>query len=91
MTKKTGIHCFVGGKVQGVWYRATTKEVADQLGITGFAKNLPDGQVEIMAFGEEAALAQLRNWMKDGPPKAMVTELTCEEIGWQAYTGFKVL
>jgi acylphosphatase len=83
------IHCFVSGKVQGVWFRASTKEQADNLGVTGWVRNLPDGRVEVMAAGERQKLASLHTWLQHGPRLAKVTHLTYEECPWQAFAGFK--
>lgn len=85
------IQAFVAGKVQGVWFRASTKTEADQLGIKGFAKNLPDGRVEVIACGEKDKIAILIDWLKKGPRLAEVTEFSCEEIECQIYDDFKVL
>ena len=62
----------VTGRVQGVFFRASTRERAMQLGVTGYAKNLPDGSVEVLAVGSEAAVAQLATWLWQGPPAASV-------------------
>jgi acylphosphatase len=80
--KKSGMHCFVSGKVQGVWYRASTQEQANSLGLTGWAKNLPDGRVEVLAFGERDQLLMLHEWLKVGPELAKVTDVTFEEIAY---------
>lgn len=91
MEEKSGLHCFVSGKVQGVWFRASTCDEAQKLGLTGWAKNLPDGRVEVMAFGDKASLQQLLTWLRKGPALAKVSELTYEELDWQVYTGFRTL
>ena len=88
MTNRLCIHCVVSGKVQGVWFRASTKEQADRLAITGFAKNLPDGRVEVFACGERENIAELAAWLKHGPALAEVTETVCDEKPWQAMEGF---
>lgn len=85
------IHCYVAGRVQGVWFRASTKEQADQLGITGWARNLPDGRVEVIAYGEKDQLKKLHEWLKCGPRLAKITDLSYEELPWQEYKGFDVL
>lgn len=64
--------CFVSGKVQGVFYRASTAERARALGLTGYAKNLPDGRVEVLACGDEAKVDELIHWLWKGPPAAQV-------------------
>ncbi|MFH0834385.1 MAG: acylphosphatase [Patescibacteria group bacterium] len=68
----------VSGKVQGVWYRASTASVARDLGLKGFAKNLPDGSVEIIAVGEKARLEKLRKWCELGPAHAQVDSVSEE-------------
>lgn len=67
---------FVSGKVQGVFYRASTVRVAEQLKLRGFARNRPDGRVEVLAVGDPASLEALLNWLRQGPPLARVTDVT---------------
>jgi len=86
---KICIHCFISGRVQGVWYRASTQKEAQKLGITGWARNLPDGRVEVMACGEPAQLAKLHAWLKRGPTLAEVSEVTYEELVVQEFDGFE--
>ena len=62
----------VSGKVQGVWFRAATRERALALGLRGHATNLPDGTVQVLAAGEAAALDALASWLRQGPPLARV-------------------
>ena len=69
--------CLVSGRVQGVWYRATVQREAQSLGVTGYAKNLPDGRVEVLACGEAAALESLRRFLWQGPPAAQVDAVEC--------------
>ena len=70
----------VHGKVQGVWYRASTQEVARSLGLRGWVRNLPSGEVEILAQGEEKAIRELIDWCHHGPPAAKVTKV---EVEWE--------
>lgn len=63
---------FVSGRVQGVWYRAATQQKALGLGLTGHAKNLPDGRVEVLACGADDNVAELEQWLWQGPPQAEV-------------------
>lgn len=65
----------VKGRVQGVWFRESTRRFAEPLGITGHAVNLPNGDVEVLAIGDERAIAELHEWLKDGPTHARVTEV----------------
>jgi acylphosphatase len=62
----------VTGKVQGVFFRASTKETAVSLGLHGYAKNLPDGQVEVMLQGETKHVQTLVDWLQTGPKLARV-------------------
>lgn len=62
----------VSGRVQGVFYRASTREQAQRLGLTGHARNLPDGRVEVVAHGSAEALDALERWLWQGPPAATV-------------------
>jgi acylphosphatase len=63
---------FVGGKVQGVWFRASAREQAVRLGLRGYAKNLDDGRVEVLAIGDDQEIAALEKWLWQGPRLANV-------------------
>ncbi|QGW64290.1 acylphosphatase [Lysobacter soli] len=65
----------VSGKVQGVFFRASVRDRAQALGLRGFAKNLPDGRVEVLAAGDDAAIDELAAWLREGPPMARVDDL----------------
>jgi acylphosphatase len=71
---------FVSGRVQGVWYRAATAERAAALGVAGYAANLPDGRVEVLAVGDPDAVARLLEWLQRGPPLAQVTAVDVEDV-----------
>ncbi len=71
----------VQGKVQGVWFRASAKETADQLGVKGWVKNLPEGGVEIDAWGGAEAVESFIGWCSHGPPGARVTRTDIKELG----------
>jgi acylphosphatase len=68
-------HAIILGRVQGVYYRAMAREHAKALGIKGYAKNLPDGSVELDAQGEEESLRDLLRWCQHGPPGARVDDV----------------
>ena len=70
----------VGGRVQGVGFRYATVREARQLNLRGFARNLPDGRVEIVAHGPEADVDRLANWCRKGPPAAQVTSFESEDL-----------
>ena len=68
----------VSGRVQGVFFRASAREEALRLGITGFARNLDDGCVEVLACGSDEALAALERWLQHGPRLAQVSAVKRE-------------
>jgi acylphosphatase len=72
---KTQVHVVISGTVQGVWYRASTKVMAEQLGLTGWVKNRPDGCVEAVFEGEEQKVKEMVAWCWQGPPNAKVTDV----------------
>ena len=69
----------MSGRVQGVFYRASTRNRAEVLGVAGYARNLPDGSVEVLACGDEAAVMALCDWLWQGSPASHVTAVTVEE------------
>ncbi len=82
---------WVSGRVQGVFYRATCVRKAESLGLKGFARNLPDGRVEVLACGEQATVERFIAWLWEGSPASKVTgvETTpCDESEAQRLTGF---
>jgi acylphosphatase len=72
--------CWVAGRVQGVFYRASTARRAAELGVTGFARNLHDGRVEVLACGEPAAVQMLCDWLWQGSPASHVTAVEVEDV-----------
>jgi acylphosphatase len=72
--------CVISGRVQGVYYRASARERARAAGIGGHARNLPDGSVEVLACGDEAAVLQFIEWLWIGPIAAKVTQVSCETV-----------
>jgi acylphosphatase len=88
---KTCLHAFVAGKVQGVFYRDSTRRKALELEINGWVRNLPDGRVEVLACGDKENLQILQEWLKEGPPAAEVSELIVDELAWQEHTDFLIL
>lgn len=81
----------VKGKVQGVFYRATCKAVADQLGVKGFVLNQPDGSVYIEAEADNFELEALLEFCQEGPDRAEVVEISAEEAPLQGFKNFEVL
>lgn len=72
------IRCVVSGRVQGVFFRASTRRQAQRLGLTGYARNIADGSVEVLACGEVSAVEALQQWLQLGPSAARVSEVRCE-------------
>jgi acylphosphatase len=85
------IHLTVKGKVQGVFYRATAKDVAEGMHITGWVKNTDDGDVEIVATGSKDQLEKLVEWCKKGPSKAIVTNVIVENKEEEHFKNFQVI
>jgi len=92
MPKLVRAHLFVEGIVQGVFFRAHTRDVARENNVKGFVRNLPDGRVEVLLEGEEDKVMRVIEFCKKGPPGALVTNV---EIIWEEYKGeykdFKIL
>jgi acylphosphatase len=86
------LHLIIKGKVQGVYYRQSTKQKAEELGIFGYVKNLVSGDVEIMAQGEEEKLNSLLDWCRRGPQMAKVTNIkhTLKETANKKYSSFNI-
>ncbi|MEL6556795.1 MAG: acylphosphatase [Bacteroidota bacterium] len=78
VVKYAEIHCF--GLVQGVFYRASTKEQANRLGLKGWVKNLPDSSVLINVYGKSSAVNDLINWCKKGPFLAKVSKVEVSDL-----------
>lgn len=79
----------IKGRVQGVFFRDSTRRVAESLGLTGHAINLADGDVEVLACGATDALDKLESWLQDGPPLSKVTNVLAENIESPEITGFR--
>jgi acylphosphatase len=85
---KVCVRCLVSGLVQGVFYRASARQKARELGVTGWARNLPDGRVEVLACGEQAAVEALCAWLRQGPSAAKVTDLACNAVEYRELPDF---
>lgn len=85
------IHCTISGKVQGVFFRAFSRELARDLHLTGWVRNNRDGTVEIVAQGDEEKLAKLKDKLRQGPPSARVIRVDCEQQdNAETYQEFKL-
>ena len=80
--------CVVAGQVQGVFFRASTRDKARELGVSGEARNLPDGTVEVVMTGTPRQLDALCDWLRRGPPQASVSRLDCRDTALTPYRGF---
>jgi acylphosphatase len=78
------IHVIVSGRVQGVAFRYFAENRANELGLTGWVRNLYDGRVEVLAEGERAGLERLLDLLREGPRMARVEEL---DVEWREHTG----
>jgi acylphosphatase len=74
------VRFYISGRVQGVFFRVSTRDQARVLGLTGAVSNLPDGRVAVTACGPPAALDSLQQWLWEGPPQAAVSEVQREVI-----------
>jgi len=90
-TKMKHINITVKGKVQGVFYRASTKAVADQLGVKGYVKNEPNGDVTIEAEGDNIALEMFLEWCHEGPEHAIVNLVESHEGELKNYRNFELV
>jgi acylphosphatase len=84
MPEEKRVHIFVGGRVQGVFFRQNTFYKAKELGVFGFVRNLPDGRVEAVFEGKKDKVEKMIEWMRVGPKYAKVENC---EIFWEDYKG----
>ena len=80
---KVRAHVYISGRVQGVFFRDSTRHLARQYGVAGWVRNLPDGRVEAVFEGEKDAVQRLVDWCHQGPPGARVDRV---DVEWQEYT-----
>lgn len=85
------LHIIVKGKVQGVYFRAYTQKQADKLNLSGFVRNLPNGDVEIVAKGDKPAVQALVTWCHKGPLLARVKQVIANpyQVG-EVFEGFEI-
>ncbi|MBM4293423.1 MAG: acylphosphatase [Deltaproteobacteria bacterium] len=82
--EKARVHVLIEGRVQGVFFRAHTRDEARARGINGWVRNLPDGRVEAVFEGNRASLNSMLVWCHKGPPYAYVEKV---DVQWQPYQG----
>ncbi|MBR8835617.1 MAG: acylphosphatase [Stigonema ocellatum SAG 48.90 = DSM 106950] len=87
---KIRVHVIVSGKVQGVGYRYATVDTASQLGLSGWARNLPDSRVEAVFEGRREIVEEMIRWCYQGPPAAMVKEVVVKYEDAEGLRGFEV-
>ena len=78
----------IRGRVQGVFFRESTRRVAVELGLTGHAINLSNGEVEVLACGAQHAIDELAEWLQQGPRMAEVTSVVADDADWRELPGF---
>jgi acylphosphatase len=81
---KARVHVFVSGRVQGVFFRAETADMASRLGLAGWVRNLPDGRVEALFEGEKQDVEKALEFCKRGPPGARVQNV---DLKWEEWKG----
>ena len=79
-------HYVISGRVQGVFFRASTRDQAEDIGVSGWVRNLSDGRVEVVACGEDQQLDRLEVWLRQGPPMAAVSNI--KRDNWAEAPGF---
>ena len=85
-------HVYVSGEVQGVFFRDSTRQKAQQLGLSGWVKNLPDGRVEALFEGPTREVREMIRWCEQGPPHAAVENVQVEfDTAREDVSGFEVL
>jgi len=90
MADDTRAHVFVSGKVQGVYYRANTRDAAEERGVEGWVRNLRDGRVEAVFEGSEDAVESMVEWCHEGSPAARVEGVEAEYGDPEGVEGFEV-
>ena len=90
MEDHAGKHILVSGKVQGVFFRASTRDQARALGVTGWVRNLESGEVEIMAFGPLSAITEFVAWCHQGPVLSRVDRLVIQDVACESFHDFDI-
>ncbi|XQW83506.1 acylphosphatase [Thalassotalea piscium] len=80
----------ISGKVQGVYFRASTQQKAIDYGISGYARNLDDGDVEVLLCGEQDNVDKILAWLNEGPAKAKVDKVAVKQVEWQQHNFFSI-
>ena len=80
----------VSGKVQGVYFRVSSQQKAIDYGLSGYARNLADGDVEVFLSGEQESVDKMLSWLEHGPEQAEVTEMQHKKVDWQEHSFFSI-
>ncbi len=88
---KMHAHVVISGTVQGVWFRASTQQKAEALGLKGWVRNTPDGHVEAVFEGDQTRVQDMVKWCRQGPPSAEVDDVAVNYAEYSgAFTGFTI-
>lgn len=85
------VHLRISGRVQGVWYRGSMQKRAVELGLAGWVRNLPDGDVEAVVEGPTSTVGELIDWCRHGPSGARVDAVRSTEQPLQGLSGFRIV
>lgn len=80
----------ISGHVQGVFFRDTCRRMAERLGVSGWVRNLPDGNVEAVFEGAGGEVGRLMEWSRHGPPHAVVEDVRVQSEPPEGITGFQI-
>ena len=85
------VHLLISGKVQGVFYRATAKKIAEELSLKGWIKNIAGHKVEAVISGEDSQVNEFIKWCKEGPPGANVDDVAISDLPGAEFPEFKII
>lgn len=80
----------LSGKVQGVYFRVSSQQKAIDYSLSGYAKNLADGDVEVFLSGEEKNVKKMLTWLEHGPEDAQVAQMQKKQVDWQEHSFFSI-
>lgn len=90
ITRQQALHGRVSGLVQGVCFRAETRDMARRLGLTGWVRNTPDGDVELLIAGPVQAIEDMQRWLQKGPDMARVSEVNLQRCPDPGVSDFEI-
>ena len=91
MLRMAAVHLLIKGRVQGVFYRASARQAAEQMHLTGWIKNTKEGDVEALVSGSDHQVQQFVDWCRQGPPKAQVTDVIVSPAAPSSFTSFNIV